>query len=248
MRGTLSIFLSMGLLAAMQTPLLAQDAVETDGFETSLSLGFTLTDGNSETTQANASLLSEGERDRLGSLRAGIEANYGESTVDDKTETTLDNLKLFAGARKTLSAAMFASLNGEYMYDNVADIDYRATISPGLGAYLWKTDSSKFSAEIGPAYVWEEVSGISDDYAALRIAERFDHRLSDTAKVWQSLEYLPKTDDFSAYLLTAEIGIEAAINSRVSLRLVLQDRYDSEPGEGNEENDLTFISGISVSL
>src|SRR6056297_2323955 len=58
----------------------------------------------------------------------GFDANYGESTVDDSKETTVENARLFAGARKTMTERSFWSLNGEYLYDDIADIDYRATL------------------------------------------------------------------------------------------------------------------------
>ncbi len=62
----------------------------------------TLTDGNSETLGANASLVAEGEKEGLGSVIAGAEVNYGESrltteatdaggttTVSETNETTV---------------------------------------------------------------------------------------------------------------------------------------------------------------
>jgi putative salt-induced outer membrane protein len=87
---------------------------------------------------------------------------------------------------------------------------------------------------------------VSDDDAALRIAERLDHQFNETAKIWESIEYVPRLKDFASYLITAEIGAEAALNAHMSLRVVLQHRYDSEPGPGLEHNALALISGIGV--
>ena len=83
-----------------------------------------------------------------------------------------------------------------------------------------------------------------DDYWAVRLAVRHDHVLSKTAKTWESLEYLPRADDWADYLLQAEAGVEAALNARFNLRLVLQDRYDSEPPAGIDENDLTVVASL----
>jgi len=219
-----------------------------EGFKHTLSLGVTLTDGNSDTLQANAALVTEGEKEGLGSVRTGIEANYGESTVDGATETTIENARLFANVKKTISPRTFASLDGSLLYDDIAAIDYRAILAPGVGSYLVKNDSTALYFEVGPAYVWEKVADESDDYLALRLAQRVDHALSPTARMWQSAEYLPKADDFDDYLLTAEVGVEAAVNTRVNLRLVLQNKYDSTPAMDLEKNDLTLIAGIGVSL
>ena len=134
------------------------------------------------------------------------------------------------------------------LYDDIAKVDYRVILNPGLGAYLVKHDRLTFSVEAGPAYVIEKVDGETDDYLALRLAERIDFTLSPTAKVWQSAEYLPKIDDFDAYLLNAELGVEAALNSRLNLRVVLQDKYNSTPAGGLDKNDVALIAGISVAL
>ena len=251
----LQALMILGVVTAfVSTTALGQ---EQGAFVTKLSGGATMTDGNSETMQANASLVAEGEKEGLGSVRTGVEANYGETTtattdasgsVTESTDTTIENARVFAGAKKTISARTFGSVDASVLYDDVAAIDYRAMISAGLGAYLVKNEKTSLSVDIGPAYIWEDVAGITDDYVAVRFGQRIDHALSKTANVWQSTEYLPKADDFGDYLLNVEVGAEAAMSSRLNLRLVLQNKHDSKPGIGLEKNDLVLIGGVSVSL
>lgn len=226
-------------------------------FATKLSVGATLTDGNSETMQASASLVIEGEKEGLGSVRAGVGANYGETTtrttdetgvVTESTDTTIENARLFVGAKKTISARTFGSVDASVLYDDVAEIAYRAVISPGLGVYLVKSETTSLSVDVGPAYIWEDVADVTDDYLAVRFGQRIDHAFRETAKVWQSAEYIPKADDFRDYFINVEVGAEAAMNSRVNLRIVLQNKHDSTPGESLKKNDLVLIGGISVSL
>ena len=231
------------------------------GLATALNAGLTLTDGNSETLAANVGLKTEGEQAGLGSVLAGAEFNYGESTVQTKTvdeagvetvaekdEKTVENAKLFANVKKTLSPRTFLSLDGTAAYDDVADIDYRATLGPGLGAYLVKNDQRELTLEAGPAYLWEKVGGARNDYLALRFAERYVCQALKNAKLVQSLEYLPEAEDFDNYLLVGEIGVEAAMSDRLSLRVVLQDKYDNTPAEGKERNDLSLIAGLGIKL
>ena len=231
------------------------------GLATVLNAGLTLTDGNSETLAANVGLKTEGEQAGLGSVLAGAEFNYGESTVQTKTvdeagvetvaekdEKTVENAKLFANVKKTLSPRTFLSLDGTAAYDDVADIDYRATLGPGLGAYLVKNDQRELTLEAGPAYLWEKVGGARNDYLALRFAERYVCQALKNAKLVQSLEYLPEAEDFDNYLLVGEIGVEAAMSDRLSLRVVLQDKYDNTPAEGKERNDLSLIAGLGIKL
>jgi putative salt-induced outer membrane protein YdiY len=232
------------------------------GFATTLNAGLTMTDGNSETMAANVALKTEGEREGLGSVIAGAEFNYGESTVSgtavdpatgesvatESKETTVENAKIFANVKKTLSPKTFAYLDGSVLYDDVALIDYRATLGPGLGVYLLKNDKRTLTLEAGPSYVWEQVDGANNDYLALRFAQRYACQATKTAKLVQSLEYLPEAEDFDNYLLVGEIGVEAAINDHLSLRVVLQNKYDSTPAPGAERNDLSLIAGLGFTL
>ena len=232
------------------------------GFATALNAGLTLTDGNSETLAVNASLKTEGEKEDLGSILAGAEANYGESTVagtavdpatgetvaTESDEKTVENAKVYANAKKTLSPRTFASLDGSVLTDDIALIDYRATLGPGLGAYVVKNDKRSLSLEAGPAYVWEKIDGARNDYLALRFAERYACQATKTAKLVQSLEYVPEAEDFDNYLLTGEIGVEAAINDHLSLRLVVQDQYDNPPAPGADRHDLSLIAGLGLTL
>ena len=218
------------------------------GFTTTLSAGMTLTDGNSETLAANVSLKTEGEKEGLGSVLAGIEGNYGESTVADVNNTTVENAKGYVNVKKTLSERLFASLDGSVLYDDIALLDYRATLGPALGLYLVKSDKRNLTVEAGPSYVWEKKAGAGDDYLALRFSERYTCQITKTAKLFQSAEYVPAAEDFDNYLLTGEAGVEDAMSERLSLRVVLQDKYDSTPAAGAVYNDLSLIAGLGFAL
>lgn len=232
---------------ALSYSALAEEAQPAE-FETTLAAGTTISKGNSESTQFNTSLITEGEKKDFGSIRAGAEFNYGASTVDNEKEVNTENFKLYANAKKEINPKNIYYLDGSYFYDNVAEVDYRITIGPGYGHYAVKKDDKKLLFEVGPSYVWEKVAGVTDSYAALRLAERYDQKLSETSKVWQSLEMLPQIDDPGNYLANFEMGAEAKLNGTLNLRVVLQDKYNSRPGDDNEKNDLTLIAGISMKL
>lgn len=246
---------------AKKTAVTEPEAAAKPAWTTSLNAGLTVTDGNSETMAANASLVTEGEKVGLGSVIAGIEANYGESTVKTETtdaqgnvtvsetdETTIENVQAYANVKKTLSPKTFTYLDGSVLYDDIALIDYRAMLGPGLGFYVVKNDKRELSLEAGLSYVWEKLDGESNDYLGLRFAQRYTCQITETAKLVQSLEYVPEAEDFDNYLLTAEVGIEVAMSERLSLRVVLQDTYDNTPAPGADRNDVSLIAGLGFTL
>jgi len=239
------------VLVARRAAVAADAAPSVRPWQTSLSVGLTLTAGNSETLVANAGLAIEKES-KPNLLRAGTEVSYGETVVETESgatdrETTMQNAKAYANYKRAFARA-FGYLDGAALHDEIADVQYRVIVGPGIGWFAIDSERAKLSLEFGPGWLTEEVANEQDDMFTARVAERFSYHLSKTAKLWQSLEYLADSADLDDYLLNAEFGVEAAVNSHLSLRLVVQDKYDSVPAEARDENDLTVIGGLSYRL
>jgi putative salt-induced outer membrane protein YdiY len=132
-------------------------------------------------------------------------------------------------------------------YDGIAGVDYRVKISPLAGYYLIKDDKTRLSVEAGPSLVLENLENRpADSYWAVRFGERFEHKLTASTKIWQSMDYVPQIDRWTEkYLITAEAGIDTAITKHWSLRVVFQDMYDSEPAGGRKQNDIRLLAGTA---
>ncbi len=241
--------------AQISTAPTAADKAVAKASENSIAIGVTMTDGNSDTLLGTASFLHERKGDDY-TLRLGIDGAYGETetetdTDDGKKKETVkstENVKGVAEYRRLISERAYILGNLTALYDDIADVDYRVVLSIGPGYYLMKSDAATLSVDAGPAYITEKVGGEKNDEFALRFGERYERKLSDTAKVWQAVEYIPLVDDFGDYLLNSEIGIEAAVNNSVSLRLVVKNAYDSTPAEGREKSDTTVIGALAYKL
>lgn len=221
-------------------------------WSTSVAVGVNVARGNTETMLLNGKVMSEFKKDR-NEISLGLEGNYGETDVEladgtTETQANVENAHGVADYRRLINTRTYGYLNGDVRNDNIAEIDYRLMVGPGVGQYLIKSDTMNLGVEAGPSYIKEKVAGIEDDTVALRVAEKYDFKLSATAKLWESVEVLPSFEDFSDTLINAEVGAEAAMNARLSLRLVFQDKYDSTPGAGLEHNDLVLIGGLSYKL
>jgi putative salt-induced outer membrane protein YdiY len=102
--------------------------------------------------------------------------------------------------------------------------------------------------EGGVAYIWDKLGDEKDKPAAFRAAQNYNWKVSETARIWETVEYLPTADDWGNYLLNAEVGAEAAMTTKVNLRVVLQDKFNSRPAPDKKENDLTLIAGIKINI
>jgi putative salt-induced outer membrane protein YdiY len=143
---------------------------------------------------------------------------------------------------------VYALAGVAYLSDDIADVDYRVFLNPGLGYFFVKDDEVKFSMETGPSYVFQKQDNDEDNFLAWRIADRFEWKFSETGKIFQGLEFLLNTDDTDDYLINAEAGIEAALNSTLSLVLSVRDRFDASPAAESEKNDVIVTTGLKVLL
>jgi putative salt-induced outer membrane protein YdiY len=229
---------------AVSTVAFAED---TDGWEFDLNAGLSLTEGNSETLQANLGVATKrvaGDKE----CTASLNVNYGENGPVTTTESVDANVK----HRRAINDRAFGYVNADALYDDIAQVDHRVTIGPGVGMNLMKNDTATLDVEAGVVWIDEDVANVSDDYAGFRAAEYYTRQISETARVWQSLEIVPEFDDFDNFNLVAEIGVEATMTDSINLRVVFKDRYDNTPGivAGKEidENDLTLIAGVGIKL
>jgi putative salt-induced outer membrane protein YdiY len=250
MKKSSTLKLSAGITAALvagTASLLAQSAptlTESAKWESSAAAGFTLTSGNSETLLATADLTSTRKWEKNEFTAAG-NLTYGENSG----QKNADSQKISLQYNRLLSEKAYVFGRAEWMRDSVAEIDYRISLSPGGGYYFWKDAKKGFvRGEVGPGYVFEKKGGGSKSYLTFRAAERFEFKISETAKFWQSLEYVPNTENFDDFQAIAEIGVDSKLTKKLSLRVYFQDTYNNVPAKGRKDNDFKAVSALSYTF
>jgi putative salt-induced outer membrane protein len=209
-------------------------------WDTSAGLGLTITEGNSETILGSANVETKGNWNNY-AVTLGATATYGEQSSVKNNEI----YKVFGQYDRKLSDRFYVFGRADYMHDAVADIEYRVKLSPGFGWHVIKEDRMTFDVELGPGYVFQKLGAVSDGYATLRVGDRFSYKISKSARIWQSAEFIPEVADFGNYIVAAEIGIEAQLTEKMSLRSVLQDDYTAKPAVGRKANDIRLITGVN---
>ncbi len=176
-------------------------------------------------------------------------AGYGNSTTKNSTgqevtAETQDYVKGFGQFNHLFTDRLYAGLRLEGLHDNIADINYRFTVSPLVGYYFIKETNMLLSGEVGPSLISQELANVRQTYAGFRLGERFEHTFAGGAKVWETLEWIPQIDEFSNWILNAEIGVSAPIVKSLDVRLVAQDTYNNHPAMDHLKNDLKVLAGI----
>jgi putative salt-induced outer membrane protein YdiY len=209
-------------------------------WERSASLGVTVTSGNTDTLLFTGNVVGTRKWDQ-NELALGADFTYGE--VDSKKNT--DSQHGFAQYNRLFTERWYGYGRVDALRDAVADVDYRFTLGPGIGYYFIKNEKTLLRLEGGPSYILEKVGGREDDYLALRIGERFEHKFSATTRIWQSFEFLPQVDDFKNFIMVGEIGVGAALTKTLELRAIIQDTYDNVPAANRKKNDVKLVSAVA---
>jgi len=209
-------------------------------WQSSATLGLAMARGNKDTLLVNAKLLTE-RKTPWNEWSVGMDGAYGE----DNSVKNYEMLHGFGQADHFFTHRLFVFGRLDGLHDGIKSIDYRFTGSPGLGYYLLRQTNVTLATEAGPSVIVERQGTTADQYAALRLAERFEYKFSPTTKLWQTVEFIPEVDKVDNYIVNAEVGIDAAIAKNLSLQVYLQDNFVNQPAPGFQNNDLRLISGIS---
>jgi putative salt-induced outer membrane protein YdiY len=235
-----SLVLGGAALATVGT--LAQDA-STNQWETTASIGVTVTQGNSDSVMGAAQVLSQ-KKWGPNEMRLGADGTYGEL----EGQKNVEGLHGFAQYNRLFTERAFGYLRLDGLHDAIADIEYRFTFSPGAGYYFIKNEQTTLSGEAGPAFIYEKQGGESTGYITARLAERLEHKFNDNVRLWQAIEFLPQVDDLNNFLINAEIGVESKLTPRLSMKVFAIDNYDNEPAPGREENDLKVVTAVGYTF
>jgi len=210
-------------------------------WESSVSAGLTLTRGNSSTLLVTGGIQTH-KKTSTDEIGLGADGGYGvNNSVRD-----VDTLHAYSQYNHLFNERVYGYFRAEALHDGVADLQYRINVGPGVGHYFLKGTNTTLAAEFGSTFVNQRLGNADDNYATLRLAERFEHKFNNYgARVWESAEILPQVNQFNNYIMNAEIGIESAISKSISLRTFVVDNFNNEPAAGRQKNDVKLVSGIS---
>jgi putative salt-induced outer membrane protein len=227
-------------------------------WQSAVSAGLTLTRGNSQSMLFTADILTEKKaKENEYSLGAGL--SYGnQSSLQNlpspftgsitTSKETVNTYNAFGQWNHLFTDTFFGYVRADALRDTISSIDYRFNLGPGVGYYLIKEKATTLAFEAGCGYEYEHLLNSTSAYqsfATVRLAERFEHKFSDRARLWQKVELVPQVDKLDNYVVNFEIGVEAAVSKSFSLKTYLDDTYNNRPATGRQKNDAKIVAGVS---
>jgi len=213
-------------------------------WDNSISLGVSGSQGNTDDVSLRAQFQSrkETETDRWTvDLRYYFEQEEGD-TSDNNFIGDLVKDWLFQDSPWLLFA------KGRYEYDQFEQWKHRVSGFGGVGYTWFKQEDFEFNTRLGGG-VTREFSGQEETRPeALIAAELVIWKPTEAQSVTASTTLFPDLGDFAEFrwVTTAEWRIAINQADGMSVRLGIENEYESEVASGSEHNDLKYYGALSL--
>lgn len=209
--------------------------------------GATMSRGNTEnnTCTVHAETSRRSETDRT-TFSAGYYFANQRNNTTGKNSTSADEWYFKGQYDYFLTTVFYGYGNFRYDKDRIANLNMRSTPGLGLGWQWVETEKMSWSTEAGLNWVYEKYSDPEETrrYTAGRVAWHFDRSLNELMKLTHNLEYIPSMKNTDAYLVNADVGLRAAITSRLILEVKTELAYNSQPADDKKNSDVRYILSL----
>lgn len=209
-------------------------------WKSSLALGLSLARGNKDALLLNGNFQTQ-RKSAVNELLFGLDGAYGE----DSGTKNYEQLHVYSQFNHYFTRRFYNFLRVDGLHDGIKNIDYRLTVSPGVGYFLLPQTNLTLAVEVGPSFVLDRQGGHEETYAAARLAERLEYKFNPTTRLWENVEVIPQLNRSENFIINAEVGVETSVTKELGLRVYLQDSFVNQPAAGYKNNDLRLISGVS---
>jgi putative salt-induced outer membrane protein len=209
-------------------------------WDTAVGASFVGTSGNSETTTFGADF----QMHRRWPVWQ-IEATANAVNTTDRGTTTAERYLGSFRAKRTLTPVISFTGGERAERDRLAGIDFRSVLDAGL-SYALVRDAG-WTLDGLTSLAWDHENAVlgsdrDDPVAVLQLLSRTP--FSATAESTQRFTFYPDLRTSAAYRSEAELTVQAAMNSRLALKLGYLWRFSNAPVPGFVKNDSTATASI----
>jgi putative salt-induced outer membrane protein YdiY len=232
------------LVWLVSAPVLAQTPPPPKIWTVTLSGGFAMTSGNTDTSNVNASFDMVYDPQTKNVVKS--DGLFLRGTTEGELTAHRTGLNIRDEYRLTTRAFVFGQ--NQYLRDEFKNIDYLLAPTAGLGYKLFDTATTKLTVDGSVGGVWEKNPGFEvSSSGALAFGEKLVQNLTMTTTLTQTFTALWKMNNFDDALLTAGIGIAASMSTRTQLKFEVLDTYKNLPPLPTiQKNDVAVLMSIVI--
>jgi putative salt-induced outer membrane protein YdiY len=218
-----------------------------DGWGHTVALGLNGSEGNTENLSIRASLKGERKEEFMATAYELIYGRVEQSgdVTQNRFEGRARNDWLFRD-----SPRWRYFLTATYEYDDFQDWQHRVTVGNGFGYAFIQDERTLLLGRAGIGVV-REFGGSDNRWRPEGIlGVDLEHKLTERQKLTATAEVFPELLELGPYRARAAASWEVLLDEEMNLnlRLGVEDRYDSSPGEGRKRNDFTYFAMLGFTF
>lgn len=202
--------------------------------------GGTWVAGNSKTSEAYIGGLFERQFDQVSHQ---IDWNGRDSTANGKTTQSRWQINGTSDFSKNEKSKWILFLTQRHLIDQLADLNYRASIAGGLGYRFYNEGEKRLITRIGPGITFEKYDppiGWRETPDLFAEAEARWPVFDRTVLEYKS-QFQPSLNDVGVFRMTSNYGVLVKLtqNETWAMRLGLRHDHNSKPNPGKVPDDFT---------
>lgn len=219
-----------------------------EGWKGGINAGFSLTGGNSQTTNLAIGFLAD--RQSLKSkLAAYANTIYATNNAPGAVPTTTANTEA-GGIRydRDFAPRLFAFGGADFFADALQGLNLRSVFGGGLGFHAIKNDNTTLDFLGGLNYTRESYATLHRNLVALTLGEELMHKFRKNTVLNERLYFFPDLNSAGNYRGTFDFASVTKISKWFGWQNSFEDVYVSNPPTGKKKNDIILTTGLNVSF
>ncbi|MDP8258206.1 MAG: DUF481 domain-containing protein [Candidatus Aadella gelida] len=133
-------------------------------------------------------------------------------------------------------------------HDRFASINYRVIPVAGVGLWIIKSEDIKLLTELGIGLEHTNFTDETKETDEPILAPRlfYEHVIFKNVTFTENLYAYPSLGEFGEYRLRSETSVAMRINKTLSVKIGIEDEYNSNPSLDVKNNDLRVITSLAA--
>ena len=200
--------------------------------------------GNTETN--NGRIYAMGTV-KLGEHRHKLELTRDGAKADG--EVTKDQSNVYYEDLWTFDDDWFMRGSITWTRDPIRDLDSRSQFYVGPGYHFWDDSKRTLNLSLGPNYLVEKIGLQNEQSISIQTVFRYEQRfLNDDLVLFQQTDVQRVVKGRENKIVNTSTGLRWELPRDVYMNLQLDYDYESNPAEGQQNEDVTYLIGVGIEL
>lgn len=217
----------------------------TKGWTGTIEFGLNGAEGNSENLNIRAGVGAE-RKGEIWDSKASLTYNRASEDSNVSANRFVADLRNDFKFAKGSPRRIFTT--ARYEYDDFQQWIHRITLGAGVGYAFVESEETTLIGRVGAGATKKVGGGAENKWTPdLIVGADLSHKLTERQKVTATVDYLPSIDDLSQYRILAKAAWEVLVDpeTKLSLKVGLEDDFDSDPGPNRKKNDLRYFAVLA---